>query len=224
MATSLNLNGLNGESWFDTSAFSGDDSRCKKYGWFINPRTSSGDKIIVIGQITGDQSLNALEGNSIYSWVATKVAQMAATGDGSKVLFKPHPLEKTNMIREVGAPLFTGNMDDVLKVAERVVTYSSTAGVDAWLSAVPATSDSPVSMIFRHQDLVGNKNPLNLEELRQWLNELSFRQFRLEEIRDGTAWEILGNQVLRQIGFNQAPHAPNDKAASLVDNGGPLVA
>lgn len=194
VVTSLNLNGLNGESEFDTSAFAQDNSRCERYGWHITPRKESGDTLIIIGQVTGDFSLDALEGRSIYPWVRDKIAALRTEGVGP-IVFKPHPLEDQSLIpNNLGVPIYTGDMTAVFRDASRVVTYSSTAGVDAALRGVPATADSPVSMIHEAQNRLHDPN-----RAQQWLNTLSFRQFRLDEIRSGLAWAILGPQVMAKL-------------------------
>lgn len=189
VATSVNLNGLNGENQFDMSHYAGNNSRCEQYGWHIAAREVLGDQTIVIGQVTGDQSLNALSGKSIYGWARIKIAGLRELGQGN-ISFKPHPLEHKDRIpQDLGAPIFVGDMNAVFKVAAQIVTFSSTAGVDAWLNGIRATADSPVSMIYRHQ----NDGP---EKRQEWLNELSYLQFKIDEMRSGLAWEIHGQQVL----------------------------
>jgi hypothetical protein len=186
--SSVNLNGLNGKSALDVSDLAGDPSRCLRHGWAIRPQRP-GHITFIIGQIYNDA---ALEGNDVYAW-ADRMAEIALLS-GERVHFKPHPLERpaaAERYRKVRAPAFMGPMDEAVRLARKIVTFSSTAGPEAWLSGIPATAHSPMSMIHRAQRGDGSH-----EARQRWLNEISYRQYSLFEMASGLAWDFLAPRVI----------------------------
>ena len=191
---SINLNHLNGNSQLDVSSWTNDNSRCKSHGWEIKePSHKLGDKIIIVGQIYNDMSL---QGTDIYAWAKMRAAGLEVAGHRGDIFFKPHPKEKpeaTDRKYNVGVPVFEGSMEDAFKIARLFCTYSSTVGTDAWLRGLPAVAASPVSMIFREQ--FNENTPDNRQK---WLNGMSFRQFDLTEIGNGLVWELHKDTILEK--------------------------
>lgn len=188
--TSVNLNGLNGRSDFIAGA---DYERVKKHRWGINPRYHDGKHHIIMGQVSGDSSL---EGLDVYEWV--KLKGIALRAEGIKPFFKPHPLERMSagaldtgpFLSVAGVPIFMGDMKEALYLAKQIHTYSSNAAVDAWLAGVPCLSDSPVSMIFKHQ--MPDGRPFKEKE---WLEDISYRQYNTQEFMTGQAWQIIRERI-----------------------------
>lgn len=189
--TAINLNHLNGRSELDVAAFAQDSARCAKHGWGIKPAPAApGQGILIIGQVSGDRSL---EGADIYNWANFKIAELELLGHRN-VQFKPHPREKPenlHRIEEVKAPLFKGSMEDAFAAAKVILTYSSTAGAEAWQNGVAAWAASPMSMIYREQF-----EPATPARRQRWLNEISYRQYNKEEMRSGEAWDILADRII----------------------------
>ena len=187
----INLNGLNGRSELDVTQFSGDSSRCQKNNWTISAPKTSGGKLIIVGQVSSDKSL---EGADIYEWAAHKAAELRTAGVQEEILFRPHPLEKERFKsrwKEVGVPCSDEPIEDVMANAKRFITYSSTAGCDAWMNGIDASAESPISMIYRDQGL-----PATIENRTRWLNKISFVQYSKDEMSSGEAWEILGSRII----------------------------
>ncbi len=188
---SINLNYLNGKSELDVSEFSGDTSRCKMHGWEIQERRNLGEKVIVVGQIYDDMSL---DGTDVYGWANFTIAKLEISGDRGNILFKPHPLEKPeakDRLKGIRVPIFEGSMTDAFNLAKIFHTYSSTCGPEAWLNGLPATAASPVSMIYKDQF-----KPSTHANRQAWLNAISFRQFSKAEMRSGMVWELLGKRII----------------------------
>lgn len=187
--TSVNVNGLNGRSELDLKEFENNCARRSKHDWLIKPRYHKGHEVIVMGQVPGDASL---EGRDVHLWALKALRHFESCGYAP--VFKPHPLDKQypggNEFQ--GYPIFHGDMEAALDKAQMIITYSSNAGVDAWLNGVPAISESPVSMIYKWQTAEGLCLGLN-----HWLNDLSFRQYNAEEMQKGEAWEILKDRILQ---------------------------
>lgn len=185
--TSVNLNGLNGRSELCLKEFEHNCSRVSKYNWWIKPRETKGRELIIIGQVPGDASL---EGQDIHLWAAKAVKHFESYGYAP--LFKPHPLDNQNRGYEEfqGVPVFQGDINQALDQADTFVTYSSNAGVDAWLAGVPAIAESPVSMLYKWQTIEGR-----CEGIKRWLCDLSFRQYNAQEMQKGEAWQILKEKI-----------------------------
>lgn len=191
---SVNLNGLNGRSQLDLTDFEHNQSRISKHKWYINPRETKGRELIVIGQVPGDKSL---EGQDPHKWALSALQHFEAHGYAP--MFKPHPLDPNicNKLEGVynqtfyGYKVFQGDMQDAIEQAETFVTFSSNAGVDAWLNGVPAIAESPISMLYKWQTIEGH-----CEGVRRWLCDLSFRQYNAEEMKKGEAWQIIRHKLL----------------------------
>lgn len=172
---SVNLNGLNGRSQLQVP---NNNARCMKHGWYQKDTKVPGNKIVIMGQMPGDRSL---EGININDW-ALKVHERYKS-IGLHTEFKPHPLYRGEIPK---IPIFTG---DIHKDASYIVTYSSNSGVDAWLNGVAAIAHSEMSMLWKWQHKVGFGN--------EFINDLSYRQYSLEEFRSGEAWHNLQDQILK---------------------------
>ena len=173
---SVNLNGLNGRSKLQVP--SDDNSRCMKHGWYQKKQKLPGDRIVIMGQLPGDKSLDGID---IYDW-ALKVHERYKAIDLYSE-FKPHPLDKQEIAK---IPIFTG---DIHKDASYLVTYSSNSGVDAWVNGVSAIAHSETSMLWKWQNKIGFMN--------EFMNDISYRQYSLEEFRSGEAWKNLYSQILK---------------------------
>jgi len=195
---SVNLNGLNGRSQLDVSDFRDNDYRRLRHGWNVKPLKLKGREVIIMGQMPGDSSL---DGRDIYTWARKTYDYYEERGYSPR--FKPHPLEQSRNDWEkygkeyekeyetcYGMNLFTGNIEAAIKAASMIHTYSSNAGVDAWLGGVPCIADSPVSMLYNWQTPAGS-----CLGIRHWLNELSYRQYNKEEFESGESWELLKGRI-----------------------------
>jgi capsule polysaccharide export protein KpsC/LpsZ len=186
---SVNLNGLNGRSELNLTEFEGICDRRIKHNWFVKPRIQKGREVIVIGQVNGDASL---EGKDAHMWALDALKFFEAKGYAP--VFKPHHLDNQRPYgcnEFQGYPIFDGDLNKAIEQACFFVTYSSNAGVDAWLNNVPAVAESPVSMLYKWQTPVGYCLGLN-----RWLNDLSFRQYNKEEMAKGDAWQILKDRII----------------------------
>lgn len=184
--TSVNLWDLNGKSQLVVPT--DDSSRAIKHDWKMEEQSTTGEKIIIIGQIPGDMSL---KGADIYHWANVKAREYEALGFGGNILFKPHPLAPRDGLNRVKIPLFEGSMDEALGTARLLVTNSSTSAVDAWMNGIPAIATSPVSMIWRDQAV--DRTPVDTE---RWRNGISYRQFSADEFKSGFVWDLYGKQIL----------------------------
>ena len=179
---SISFKGLHGQSLLDFT--NQGNERVWRKGWAMKPEYKHGDKIIIMGQVPGD---SALEGCDIYEWARRKADNLSFTG--APAFFRPHPLHKV-LLDDV--PALEGDLDDVLRQANHVFTYNSNAGVDCWLAGVRCYADHPGSMLYAYQDELGRcKRPYN------WLNDISYKQYNVQEMESGEAWANVAPQILQ---------------------------
>lgn len=172
--TSLAWNGLNNRG----SVFTPDDgSRLSRYhADRLHPVDHSGSYVLIAGQVPGDMSLR---GRDLKPWYAEQVKK----DWGLPVKFRPHPLaHKRGPVHLVkGAQTHIGPLDEALRDAAVVVTYNSNTGVDAVLAGKKATADDDGSMIW------------GMKDRQKWAERLAWRQWKLDEIKDGSAWEVVNH-------------------------------
>ena len=90
--------------------------------------------------------------------------------------------------------LVSGNtLQQDLNGANCVVAYNSGVVVDAIVQGIPVISHSNAAsypLSFSIDDI--DTSVMKQEPDRQnWFNALAYHQFRLSEMRDGTAWNLL---------------------------------
>ena len=181
--TSVNFNGLNGRSELKMSV---NNLRAKKHNWNYSAPKEIGDKMIIMGQMPGDKTL---EGEDIYEW-AYRIYKKYENKK-LNVFFKPHPLDRSETVHQMD--IYEGSLEDVLKEAAIIITYSSNSAVDAWMNGVIATAHSPMSMIWKWQ----HKNQFDC--IKSFINDISYRQYNLEEFESGEAWQMLKEKIRNSL-------------------------
>ena len=98
----------------------------------------------------------------------------------NRVIYRPHPL-MADKLRPLSA---------ALKEAHTVLTWSSTAAVEAVLAGVPtiALDEGSIAWPVTSHDVRADEY---LGDRHQWLYDLAYRQWTHDELKDGTAWDTL---------------------------------
>jgi hypothetical protein len=182
--TSLGWNGLNGRA---TGPKSSDPTRWRRlFARHMRAWRFGGEYILVMGQAPGDMSI---QGVDFAAW-ARDVMQRLREQSHLPVYFRPHP------VRTFGPgvdpePLMNGDLSDALSRAAAVVTWNSNSGVDAVLAGVPTVAVDAGSMAYA---VAGHTlDRLNKRPSRSaWAHALAWRQWSLDEISAGAAWEMVG--------------------------------
>ena len=176
--TSCGFNGLNG--WADFQLEYVDDKRLHHVEQFLKPiRKEEGDYILVMGQVSGDASVRYIGWNG---WLQKTFDRLKKSTD-KPIYYRVHPLDHSPFI-PTGMDVLGGKLDAAIQGAAHVVTLNSNSGVDALLAGVPVISDDEGSMIW-------SANPLNRKE---WLEEMSYCQWTIEEMASGETWQHLGRK------------------------------
>lgn len=186
---SAGYGGLNGRADFRNARSPGD--RWKALGQPMAPwrPKGSGDYVLIMGQVQGDQSIRGID---IRNWYAETAKYL--TGRGLAVAFRPHP-KGSGQDCPKGAELLLGDLSGALSRASCVVTYNSNAGVDAVLAGVPviAVDAGSMALSVAGLSLYGVTDPPRPGRT-QWAHNLAYAQWRESEFRSGLVWEHLNRR------------------------------
>lgn len=180
--TSIAWNGLNGRGDF---CLTGNETfeRFAKNHEPLKPWRDDGDKIIIMGQVPGDMSLQGKDLTQFYEMVANLWGQAYKM----PVMFKPHPVGvERGKNFQPKLPIFYGNMDEALNEAFIVHTFNSNSAVDAVVAGIPAVSCDQGSMAW---DVTSHFVYDRLKpEREQWAARLAHCQWSPDEIERGEFW------------------------------------
>jgi hypothetical protein len=185
--TSLGWNGLNSRaSWPD--ALDDGERFERNFGHLRRVwRSNKTGYALVIGQVLGDA---ALVGADILRWYMA--AQSAMRRRGFDVAFRPHP-ESFNRRHNIG-PLahlvIGGSLEDAMAGAAVVVTWNSNTGVEAVLAGIPTITCDDGAMA-RPVTAHGLDADLVTPDRNDWLRRMAWRQWTLDEIASGAAWDVV---------------------------------
>lgn len=170
--TSLAWNGLNNRGEMPIVDDHGERFR-RHFDQLLKPWNPDGHYTLICGQVPGDMSL---QGRDLHSWYESQALLY------SDARFRPHPLayrrERPRAVR--GAPDIGGTLEEALAGARLVSTWNSNSGVDALLAGKPTHVEDAGGMAYGIDET--NREP--------WLHRLAWRQFTIEEITSGLAWEV----------------------------------
>jgi hypothetical protein len=185
--TSLAWNGLNGHGEFPK--FDSSTDRFEK-NFNMKPWQSTGDYVLIMGQVPGDESL---QGRDLMSWYAD-AAKVAQTVYQKPVIFRPHPeaIRKGFKQKIVGFENCTLPLEDSLAFAHAAITFNSNSAVDAVVQGVPVVAYDKGTMAW---EVAGKKiGEIKTPCRKNWASALAWKQWAIDEIASGFA---LTNHVSR---------------------------
>ena len=181
---SLGFNGLNGYAEF--LAENSPPDRWEKHGVEVKPWKVDGEYILLMGQVRGDQSVKDMD---TRIWYEKAMSQIKAITD-MPVYFRPHPQARQFEGLMDCAGYKTGTLEEAFEGAACAVTFNSNSGVDAVLNGVPVIAMDRGAMAWdmaQHEIILEHYLP----DRTQWLYDLAYKQWTLEEISNGEAWAHL---------------------------------
>ena len=186
---SLGYNGLNGRAEFH--AENSPPDRWQKHGVEIKPWKTDGKYILLMGQISGDQSLRAINVSNWYKEVIAKVRTLT----DMPIFFRPHPGARQ---QETGLDCDRyerGTLEEAFGDAYCAITYNSNTGVDAAINGIPIIAIDKGAMgwdMAQHEISLDRITP----DRTQWLYDLGYKQWTPKEIANGEAWEHLKKRYI----------------------------
>jgi hypothetical protein len=145
----------------------------------ILPRQEPGEFVYLYGQMQGDR---ALRGLTVETWLR-KEAPVASDATGKPCKIRPHPMTISSW--EPQLPPLASTFEESFCA----VSWTSTASVLAAIAGVetvamhPANPAYPVSA-HSYQE-IGSKRLLSRQ---QWLHDLSYRNYKLDEIKQANEY------------------------------------
>ncbi len=182
--------GLNGRADFCNANCHGD--RFRQLAIRVAPWRTTGKNIVLCGQIPWDAAVQHTDHNA---WCRNTAAGLAKLSN-RPIIFRPHPLQP-DAVDMTSIPVVisqNATLEGDLEDAWAVVTFNSNAGVEATLAGVPAFAADIGAMGYAilNKDFKHIESPA-MPDRKQWLFNLAYAQWTLDEIADGKAlvhlWE-----------------------------------
>lgn len=188
--TSLAWDGLNGRGSFCLDEIPPlDPARRAIMVDTLKPwRGRGGDKIVIMGQVPGDESL---QGRDLGPWY---LAQAKAASDRFRmpVMLRPHPIAVQRRLHvRSGVPEIAASLDETLREAAAVITFNSNSGVDALMAGVPTGATDPGSMAWgiAAPSIDSLRIPAPEPDGRAiWAAKVAWCQWTPQELAAGTWW------------------------------------
>jgi hypothetical protein len=139
---------------------------------------------LIMGQVAFD---SAVMHTDIVKWYSKVCAELEA--EGYKVKFRPHPRDQRTPLK-ARCEVVKGELTEALKGVALAVTFNSTAGVDAVLAGVPTVTYDRGSMAWEVTTHSSKEQPIRPAR-EKWAAALAWKQWTLDEIASGFAWETV---------------------------------
>jgi len=143
------------------------------------------ERILALGQVEHD-SQHGLDGEEIESWLYGASARLRFGGVGrtrAKMKLRPHPKQGWRPLQRWGvSTALDKTLEEDLAWADVVVTYNSTAGLEAIRQGIPVLCSDRAFYAG-----------VTMEEREKFFHRVAYAQWKMEELRDGTALEFLMN-------------------------------
>lgn len=155
----------------------------------LPPATGRERIALVLGQCAND-SQHKMNAQQLHAWFADKTRDLRA--DGWRIIYRPHPSMRGVEPAATWADSTQTNADMTLAqglaIAARVVTFNSTAGLDAILAGVPVTC-SPTAHYAKVAEY-GSGMATHAQAM-QHMHRLAYSQWLCEEIAEGLPLRFL---------------------------------
>lgn len=169
--------------------------RWKKLDVRVLPRQKRGSRIVVTGC---SQKFSRMHGFTNEDFTRDVVAKLKALTD-RPIVYRPKPTD--NHPEHIPGTIFSydqRSIEEELKDAYAVVTFSSNAAADAVIAGVPAFVLGPsIARPAANTDLAKINDPWfpSDKERMQWCHDLAYCQWTAGEMEDGTMWRELKRTV-----------------------------
>jgi len=151
-----------------------------------------GDNILLCGQIPWDSSVQHID---FIKWCHNTVKKLQKYTK-RKIIFRPHPSGK-NIFKKIKGVPTSQNKDLVADLSNTwcTVTFNSNTGVDSLLHNIPVYAYDEGSMVWdictKDLEHIDDVQPPPIEFRQQWVYNLAYTQWNLEELKSGETWDHL---------------------------------
>jgi hypothetical protein len=171
------------------------DRARRAFGIEVKPWQRSGEAILLAGM--GDKAAQAV-GLAPAQWEQEMIVKLSRVSKRT-IIYRPKP--SWDGAERLNGAEFSPKSDDISRVlpqAHCVVTHHSNVGVDALIAGVPVFTWEGAAMPLSLQDISRIEEPLRPDDhaREQWLNDLHYCQWSVDEIAKGLPWAHLKNEGL----------------------------
>lgn len=167
--------------------------RAKAVGISAKPWRERGQHILLAGM--GDKAAN-VEGKAVESWERQALEALQRTTK-RRVIYRPKPswLQAKPIVGTVYSPKDQA-LESVLENCHAVVTHHSNVAVDALVAGVPSFCWQGVAAPLSLQDLAQIEEPFYPPARDQWISDIAYTQWSVDEMAAGRAWQHLKSEEL----------------------------
>jgi len=199
----IGLNGVNRDAEFGNE--NSGDTRVNQLDLKLKPWKENGQYIIICCQHGASQQWRDMP--SVQDWTLNIIDELKKHTN-RKIIIRPHPRFKVipkynyNNVLIANPKHIAGTYDDfnfneALENCWAVINYSSNPAIQAVLAGVPVfVSNHSYAYPMGHDinDLSKIETPVKPDR-KQWLNNLSYTEWTVDEIREGLPWNRLKNYI-----------------------------
>jgi len=192
----VSVNGLHPHKYFQK--FRHSDDRFKVLGVGVRPMRRGGDFIVLAG--IGPKSSNYY-GIKHQSWDIQAVATIRSHTD-KPIIYRVKP-NHVHTFKKIPRTTWSDTNRPLVKVlngAWAVVTHHSNVAVDGIVKGIPCFAQDGVGTAIGLSDLnmINKPKIVSFEEQMQFLYDLAYTQWTLEEMASGQCWKHLESEGLLQ--------------------------
>jgi hypothetical protein len=184
----IGINGINRGSYF--VPLGQDETRKQQLGLRLNPWKSNGSEILICTQ--HDKSQQWENNLSLKDWT-NNVIQEIRKYSQRPIKIRPHPrcpFQPTISDSKISRSI-ERKIEHEFNSAWAVINYSSNPGIESIINGVPAFVDSKsLASPVANLDIKNIENP-NKPDRTQWLNDLSWTEWTVNEIAKGIPQKLM---------------------------------
>lgn len=204
----IGLNGfLNGDADFNNDSSPPDrwNELKNTFGYkdFTEWKDHTSGAILLLAQLPGDASLRS---QSMAEWIQETICKIRQQSD-RKIIVRLHPAMSAKGKAALIGDMYEAILDNMNNVefsnngtlvqdlnrSGICISYTSGSSIDAVLHGVPCIACDEGNFVYpiSSKDVDDFTNPYlaDKDTVMQWLYDLSYCQWSLAEIQDGTAWK-----------------------------------
>lgn len=185
----VGVNGVNGSAQFGTKGMG--PERAEKLGLKLTPWRRDGEHIVIATQHHNSQQWSGQP--PVQRWIQETVSTIRQHSD-RPIIVRSHPRASISMSlpgvtlqspQHIPDTYDCYDFSSVLDRAWAVVNWNSNPGIESTIHGVPAfVGPDSLAAPVANQDLACIENPRLLDR-QQWLNDLAYTEWTLDEIVQG---------------------------------------
>jgi len=164
-------------------------------GFDLQPWRTNGNHILICLQRNGGWSMKGLD---VMEWCKSTITEIRKYSD-RPIVVRAHPGDKkaAQYLKLNYSNVTISNKDiiDDFKNCWAAITYNSSPGVAAAIEGVPVFVTDPTPQVSQAYDVCNTdlsqiENPL-MADRQAWIEKISMCHFNFNDLRNGTAWNII---------------------------------